>query len=72
MSILCGIGERCREGEQLYSAMKAAGVLQNMVMVYGQMIAPVQNWTDSRIVIRVGWAQLGDIPGVGSTEHVSK
>ena len=35
MSIFCGIGERCREGEELYSAMKAAGVLQNMVMVYG-------------------------------------
>jgi F-type H+-transporting ATPase subunit beta len=37
MSIFCGIGERCREGEELYSAMKAAGVLANMVMVYGQM-----------------------------------
>src|SRR5208282_2705190 len=40
MSIFCGIGERCREGEELYSAMKAAGVLQNMVMVYGQMNEP--------------------------------
>jgi F-type H+-transporting ATPase subunit beta len=40
MSIFCGIGERCREGEELYSAMKAAGVLPNMVMVYGQMNEP--------------------------------
>src|ERR1035438_2794271 len=40
MSIFCGIGERCREGEELYSAMKAAGGLQNMVMVYGQMNEP--------------------------------
>src|ERR1035438_5949519 len=40
MSIFCGIGERCREGEELYSAMKEAGVLQNMVMVYGQMNEP--------------------------------
>ena len=40
VSIFCGIGERCREGEELYSDMKAAGVLQNMVMVYGQMNEP--------------------------------
>jgi F-type H+-transporting ATPase subunit beta len=40
VSIFCGIGERCREGEELYSAMKAAGVLPNMVMVYGQMNEP--------------------------------
>ena len=43
ISIFCGIGERCREGEELYSAMKAAGVLQNMVMVYGQMNEPPGN-----------------------------
>src|SRR5271170_3396987 len=40
VSIFCGIGERCREGEELYSDMKAAGVLKNMVMVYGQMNEP--------------------------------
>jgi F-type H+-transporting ATPase subunit beta len=40
MSIFCGIGERCREGEELYSGMKDAGVLENMVMVYGQMNEP--------------------------------
>jgi F-type H+/Na+-transporting ATPase subunit beta len=40
VSIFCGIGERCREGEELYSDMKAAGVLPNMVMVYGQMNEP--------------------------------
>ena len=37
VSIFCGIGERCREGEELYSGMKDAGVLKDMVMVYGQM-----------------------------------
>lgn len=37
MSIFCGIGERCREGEELYREMKAAGVLPNTVMVFGQM-----------------------------------
>jgi F-type H+-transporting ATPase subunit beta len=40
VSIFCGIGERCREGEELYRDMKAAGVLQSMVMVYGQMNEP--------------------------------
>lgn len=37
VSIFCGIGERCREGEELYRAMKEAGVLPNTVMVFGQM-----------------------------------
>jgi F-type H+-transporting ATPase subunit beta len=37
VSIFCGIGERCREGEELYREMKAAGVLANMVMIFSQM-----------------------------------
>ena len=37
VSIFCGIGERCREGEELYREMKGAGVLPNMVMIFGQM-----------------------------------
>jgi F-type H+-transporting ATPase subunit beta len=37
VSIFCGIGERCREGEELYREMKEAGVLSNMVMMFGQM-----------------------------------
>lgn len=36
-SIFCGIGERSREGEELYREMQAAGVLNNTVMVFGQM-----------------------------------
>jgi F-type H+/Na+-transporting ATPase subunit beta len=40
VSIFCGIGERCREGQELYSDMKDAGVLPNMVMVFGQMNEP--------------------------------
>jgi len=40
VSIFCGIGERCREGEELYREMKAAGVLPNMVMMFGQMNEP--------------------------------
>ena len=40
VSVFCGIGERCREGEELYREMKAAGVLPNMVMLFGQMNEP--------------------------------
>jgi F-type H+/Na+-transporting ATPase subunit beta len=40
VSIFCGIGERCREGEELYRDMAEAGVLENMVMVFGQMNEP--------------------------------
>jgi F-type H+-transporting ATPase subunit beta len=40
ISIFCGIGERCREGEELYRGMKDAGVLPNMVMIFGQMNEP--------------------------------
>jgi F-type H+-transporting ATPase subunit beta len=40
VSIFCGIGERCREGQELYEAMNDAGVLDNMVMVFGQMNEP--------------------------------
>ncbi len=40
ISIFCGVGERCREGEELYREMKDAGVLPNTVMVFGQMNEP--------------------------------
>ncbi|WP_236848757.1 F0F1 ATP synthase subunit beta [Candidatus Thiodictyon syntrophicum] len=40
VSLFCGIGERCREGEELYREMKDAGVLPNMVMVFAQMNEP--------------------------------
>ncbi len=40
VSIFCGIGERCREGEELYRDMNEAGVLPNMAMVFGQMNEP--------------------------------
>ncbi len=40
VSIFCGIGERCREGQELYHDMKEAGVLPHMVMLFGQMNEP--------------------------------
>jgi F-type H+/Na+-transporting ATPase subunit beta len=40
VSMFCGIGERCREGQELYHDMKEAGVLESMVMMFGQMNEP--------------------------------
>jgi len=40
VSMFCGIGERCREGQELYHDMKEAGVLKDMVMLFGQMNEP--------------------------------
>ncbi|MEI6349780.1 MAG: F0F1 ATP synthase subunit beta [Verrucomicrobiota bacterium] len=43
VSVFCGIGERCREGEELYRQMRDAGVLSNTVLVFGQMNEPPGN-----------------------------
>ncbi|MCF6148294.1 MAG: F0F1 ATP synthase subunit beta [Candidatus Kuenenia sp.] len=40
VSFFCGIGERCREAEELFREIKAAGVLDNTVMLFGQMHEP--------------------------------
>jgi F-type H+-transporting ATPase subunit beta len=40
VSLFCGIGERCREAEELFHDMTEAGVLPNMVMMFGQMNEP--------------------------------
>ncbi len=40
VSIFCGIGERCREGEELYRELAEQGVLENTVLIYGQMNEP--------------------------------
>lgn len=37
VSMFCGIGERSREGLELYHEMRDAGVLDDMVMIFGQM-----------------------------------
>ncbi len=40
MSMFCGIGERCREGEELYRELQEAGVLENTVLMFAQMNEP--------------------------------
>ena len=37
VSLFCGIGERSREAEEFHREMEEAGVLDNTVMVFGQM-----------------------------------
>lgn len=37
VSVVCGVWERTREGNDLYNEMKESGVLDKTVMVYGQM-----------------------------------
>lgn len=37
ISVFTGIGERIREGHELWSEMKESGVLENTALVYGQM-----------------------------------
>jgi len=39
-SMFAGVGERTREGNELYNEMKEAGVLNNTVLVFGQMNEP--------------------------------
>jgi F-type H+/Na+-transporting ATPase subunit beta len=40
VSLFCGIGERCREAEELYREMRTAGVLEDTVLVFSQMNEP--------------------------------
>lgn len=40
VSIFCGIGERCREAEELYREMEKSGVLAKTVMILSQMNEP--------------------------------
>jgi len=39
-SVFAGVGERTREGNDLYHEMKESGVLQNTALVFGQMNEP--------------------------------
>src|SRR6266704_2631833 len=39
-SVFCGVGERTREGNDLYLEMKESGVLSSSALIYGQMNEP--------------------------------
>ncbi len=40
LSVFTGVGERTREGNDLYNEMKESGVLSKTALVYGQMNEP--------------------------------
>jgi F-type H+-transporting ATPase subunit beta len=40
VSVFCGVGERTREGNDLWLEMEEAGVLEKVALVYGQMNEP--------------------------------
>ncbi len=52
VSVFCGIGERCREAEDLYRTMDEADVLKDSVLIFGQMNEP------PGVRFRVGHAAL--------------
>ena len=39
-SVFCGVGERTREGTQLFGEMKASGVIDRTALIFGQMNEP--------------------------------
>jgi F-type H+-transporting ATPase subunit beta len=39
-SVFCGVGERTREGNDLYIEMQESGVLDSVALIYGQMNEP--------------------------------
>ena len=40
LSVFAGVGERTREGNDLYNEMKESGVINKTALVYGQMNEP--------------------------------
>lgn len=52
VSVFCGIGERCREAEELFRTMSEADVLNKAVLIFGQMNEP------PGVRFRVGHAAL--------------
>lgn len=63
ISLFCGIGERCREAEELYREIGQAGVLAHTLMVFGQMNEP----PGARF--RVGHSALAMAEYFRDTEH---
>jgi F-type H+-transporting ATPase subunit beta len=51
-SVFAGVGERSREGNDLWNEMRAAGVINKLVMVFGQMNEP------PGVRVRVGFTGL--------------
>jgi F-type H+/Na+-transporting ATPase subunit beta len=64
VSLFCGIGERCREAEELRREMAEAGVLDSTVLVFSQMNEP------AGARFRVGHAALTVAEHFRDVEHI--
>ena len=56
-SVFCGVGERTREGNDLYLEMEESGVLKNTALVFGQMNEP----PGARAARRPQWPDHGRV-----------
>ena len=63
-SVFTGIGERSREGNDLWNEMKASGVIEKTVMVFGQMNEP------PGVRLRVGLTGLTMAEYFRDTQHM--
>lgn len=56
VSVVCGVWERTREGNDLYNEMKESGVLDKTVMVYGQM----NETPGPRLRVALSWLTMAE------------
>ncbi len=56
VSVVCGVGERTREWNDLYNEMKESGVLEKTVMVYGQM----NETPGPRLRVALSWLTMAE------------
>ena len=54
-SVFAGVGERTREGKDLYEEMEEAGVLEKTSLVFGQMNEP----PGARLRVALQWSRYG-------------
>ena len=68
-SVFCGVGERTREGNDLWGEMKESGVLSKVALVYGQMNEPTRTYCSSSITFSVSYRQAPKYPHCSAVCH---
>ena len=64
ISVFAGVGERTREGNDLYLEMKHSGVLPKAALIYGQMNRPARS-KSKRWIERIDLCRILQRPGTG-------
>ena len=63
ISVFAGVGERTREGNDLYNEMKESGVINKTALVYGQMNEPPG--ARMRVALRdLQWLNISEISNI--------